>query len=270
VAIRQLARAMRRQAVRIGAGLPSETLWLMSLDLQRPPRRLSRKQILALRCEGMTRAIDLMNGAPEADQARRRALEAIANPQLANAVRSAALRWRIEDRAYCKRQHSKRAIQFGAFVAIEAFYKARNDAFEVAFEGLLNVAAIDFQKLDGRGKIGHPDYLVNIEELPSLVFELKSKASEEEVVSYNQATEVLAASEIIGRRDNFCITLCNPGIEPSVPALIEACGRLCVVDACDFAEAILRVREGRLTRADLHNWLTTPGIALRGDLPPPR
>lgn len=269
VAIRQLARAMRRQAARISAGLPSESLWLMSLDLQQAPRRLSRKQILALRGEGMARAINLMSGDPESDQARRRALDAITNPQLANAVRSAARRWKIEDRTYCKRLQSKRASQFGASSAIEAFYDARNDAFEVAFEGLMSFAAIDFQKLDGRGKIGHPDYMVDIEGLPGLVFELKTKASDEDVVSYNHATEVLAASEIIGMRDNFCVTLCNPGIEPSVPGLIEACGRLCVVDACDFAEAILRVREGRLTRADLHNWLTTPGIALREDLPPP-
>jgi len=271
MAIRQLARTMKRQATRISAGLPSETLWLMSLDLQQSPRRLSRKQILALRREGMADAISLMSGAQESDQARRRALDAIKTTQLANAVRSAARRWKIEDRTNCKRLHSKRASQFGAFAAIEIFYEARNDAFETAFEGLLSFVAIDFQKLDKRGKIGHPDYLVNIEGLPGLVFEIKSKISDEEVISYNQATEVLAASEIIGMRDNFCVTLCNPGIEPSVPALIEACGRLCVVDACDFAEAILRIREGRLTREGLHNWLTTPGIALREDLPsPPR
>ena len=51
--------------------------------------------------------------------------------------------------------------------------------------------------------------------------------------------------------------------------VIESCGRLCVVDVSDLTEAILRVREGTLTREGLFNWLTTPGIALREDIPPP-
>jgi len=133
----------------------------------------------------------------------------------------------------------------------------------------LGFAAINFQKLDGPGRIGYPDYLVTIEGAPGIVFELKTRQSDTEFVSFNNATEVLGASELTGMRDNFCVTLCNPAFEPSVPSLIERCGRLCVVDACDLTEALLRVREGNLTRAELHNWLSTPGVALREDLPTP-
>jgi helicase len=267
LAVRKLSRAMRRQATRINMGMPSNVLWMSALDLQERPRRLSRAQMLALRQNGLIRPIDLMNGSPDADNARRVALDAVINPKLANSVRDAAKRWKSEDREHCRKSHARRASKFNAADIIDSLYSARGDQFEAAFADALSFVAIDFVKLDGPGKIGYPDFSVTIENQPPLVFELKTKASDVDVVPLNAATEVLMASELIGMKGNFCVTLCNPGVEPSVPGLIERCGRLCVVDASDFAEAILRVREGALTRDELYNWLTTPGIALREDLP---
>ena len=267
VAARRLARAIRRQAARISAGLPSDILWAMSLDLQDRPRRLSRSHLLGLRAHGLVRSIDLMDGAQNADAARRSALDAVSNPRLANLVREAAKRWKIDDRDYCRKIHLRRAATLGATEIVEALYSARGDAFETAFAALLDYLAIPHEKLDGPGKIGHPDFVIRIEDYPGIVAELKTKASENDVVPFNAATEVLGASELIGLRHNPCLTVCNPGVEPSVPRLIEACGRLCVVEACDFVEASLRLREGGLSRAEFYNWLTTPGIALREDLP---
>lgn len=270
VAVRTLARAMRRQAARINSGLTSDVLWMLALDLQGQPRRLARNQILALRENGLVRPLDLMSGDEETDVARRAALGAVANPRLANMVRDAAKRWKIEDREYCRRMHAKRAGRVGGVAVIDALYSKKGDAFEDAFAAALDFVSINYNKLDERGRPGYPDFSVNIEQYPSIVFELKTKNSETDVVPLNAATEVLTASELIGMRDHFCVTVCSPGFEPTVPGIIERCGRLCVVDACDFAEAILRVREGRLTRDELYNWLTTPGVALREDLPYPR
>src|SRR5690606_15393075 len=118
---------------------------------------------------------------------------------------------------------------------------------------------------DQANRQAHPDFLITIEDFPSIVVEIKSRMSDTAFVSLNDATEVLSASELIGLRANFCVTLCSPGVEPSVPGVIESCGRLCVVDVSDLTEAVLRVREGGLLRDGLFNWLTTPGIALRED-----
>jgi len=267
VAARQLARAMRRLAARINSGLPSDVLWMTSLELQNGPRRLSRAQILSLRQEGLIKPLALMSGDEAATSSRTRALNG--SQRTSNAVRDAARRWKVDDREYCKIRHEKRASRFDAVAIVSALYDSRGDAFEAAFEAALGFAAISFQKLDGPGRVGYPDYLVTIEGAPGLVFELKTRQADTEFVSFNNATEVLSASELIGMKDNFCVTLCNPAFEPSVPGLIERCARLSVLEACDLAEALLRVREGSLTRADLHNWLSTPGVALREDLPSP-
>lgn len=266
-AVRQLVRAIRRQATRVNAGLPGDILWASELDLQQQPRRLSRSQLLALHGHGLVRAIDLMDGAAAAETARQKALDAVLNPRLANLVRDAARRWKANDREYCKRIHLRRAALVNGTEIIEALYSARGDAFETAFSALLTFLTIPYEKIDGPGRIAYPDFLVIIENFPSIVVELKTKVSESDVVSFNAATEVLGASELLGLRDHPCLTVCNPAVEPSVPRFIEARERLCVLEVCDLAEAALRVSEGVLSRDALYNWLTTPGIALREDLP---
>ncbi|MFT8542080.1 DEAD/DEAH box helicase [Acetobacter sp.] len=267
IAARQLARTTRRLAARINTGLPSDVLWMLNLELQNGLRRLSRAQILSLRAAGLNRLSALMSGEAATTTQRIQALGG--SQRTANAVRNAARVWKIEDLAYCKVRHLKRAASFSIETVIENLYEQRGNAFELAFEAALNMLAIPFQKLDTAGKIAFPDYLVTIDINNSLVFELKTKTSNTDSVSMNDATDVLRASELANLKENFCVTLCSPAVEPSVPSLIENCGRLCVIEVCDFVEAILRVREGTLTRGEFHNWLSTPGAALRDDLPPP-
>ena len=95
--------------------------------------------------------------------------------------------------------------------------------------------------------------------------ELKSR--EAKLIDYNKAVEVLAASEIHGHKGAFCVTLCHPGVDPSVPAVVASCGRLCVLESIDFGEALLRYCEGVIDDEQLYQWLATPGQALAADLP---
>lgn len=87
------------------------------------------------------------------------------------------------------------------------------------------------------------------------------------MVDYNRALDVLAASEIHGSRRTLCVTLCNPGVDPSVPIVITECGRLSVVETSDLGEALLRLYEGVLTQEQIYKWLASPGQALATDLP---
>lgn len=136
----------------------------------------------------------------------------------------------------------------------------------MAFESILIHLGIDFEKIDSDKKTGAPDYLIKIQGSPGLIFELKSKQGGK-LVDYNGATEVLAASEIHGFKDYHCLTLCHPGVDPSVPMAISSCARLTVIESHDLAEALLRVCEGKLSHSQLWQWLATPGQALSDDLP---
>jgi helicase len=113
---------------------------------------------------------------------------------------------------------------------------------------------------------GAPDYLLKLPNSEPLVVELKSR-EEGKLVDYNRAVEVLAASEVHGYRNAFCVTLCQPGVDPSVPSVVASCGRLSVVEAVDLGEALLRLCEGSLAGEQLYQWLATPGQALAADLP---
>lgn len=268
-AVRQLARALRRQAARISAGLPSDVLWMGGLELQWQRRRLSRSQILALRAHQLVHPIDLMNGDENSDKRRREALGSNSDPTLANAVRDAARRWKINDRKYWRKLHQRRAAKVGGEDIVDGLYGSKREQLETAFEAAMSFVSIDCEKLDEKGRQAHPDYLVTIESFRPIVVEIKSKASEAALVSLNAAVEVLGASELIGLASNFCVTVCSPGVEPNVPGIVESCGRLCVVEIPDLVEAILRVREGSLSLEELYNWLTSPGIALIEDLPHP-
>ena len=152
---------------------------------------------------------------------------------------------------------------------IAALYGTKGKELEAAFEAGMSLISIECERLDRPGRTGYPDFLITVEKFPSIVVEVKSRAGATDLVSLNSVTEVLSASELIGMRDKFCLTVCSPGIEPSVPGIIESCARLCVVDVCDLVESILRLREGSLTRDGFYNWLTAPGIALMEDLPHP-
>lgn len=264
---RKLARVLRRQASRIGLGLPSECLWIASVDLQGPRRRLNRTQILSLRHQGLVRAHELMDGSVDADRKRRLALSSEENPSLANNVRDAVKRWKTADHEFFRNAHMKRARKVSGEEVVSALYTNKGTDLENAFSEAMSWISVQCTKIDNRGQPARPDFVISIEQFPPIVVEIKSKQSDFDFVPLNAVTEVLAASELIGMRDSFCLTVCSAAAEPSVPSVIESCGRLCAVNIADLVEALLRVREGILNREGLYNWLTTPGIALKEDIP---
>ena len=77
----------------------------------------------------------------------------------------------------------------------------------------------------------------------------------------NEARSVLAASSQFGCDNLFCVTLCNPGINPDVLAGFSEARRLAIVETQDMAVALTRVISGKLTAQGFHDWLTQPGLA---------
>lgn len=264
----KLPRFARRLSFRVAEGLPDDVLWMPGISHPGAEFRLSRSEILSLRALGFSKPEQIMLGSPEANKVRLVALgKAKPAPQAkANWLRDACRTWKTDQRKRAAERHLKRARKCPSVKLVEQFYQARGTEFENVFESVLSVLKVPFKRLDDKTKTGAPDYLVELQGSPPLIFELKTKDADN-LVDYNKAVEVLAASEVHGYKDAFCVTLCHPGVDPSVPVTIAACGRLSVVESNDLGEALLRVCEGALSQGQLYLWLATPGQALAADLP---
>lgn len=264
----RLPRVIRRIMMRLTHGLPDSALWLVELNLESDRFKLTRDEMLAINNGGYSSPQMVMLGSKEADDFRKLVFERIKpTPVLkANWLRDAAREWKTNARKKSAKYHVKRAANCQSVVFFKDYYESLGDFFELAFERLMEHLGVDYEKLDSNKTTGAPDYLVKLHESPPLVFELKSKQGDK-LVDYNGATEVLAASEIHGFKELSCVTLCHPGVDPSVPLAINSCTRLSVVESHDLAEALLRIREGKLTQMQLWQWLTTPGQATSDDLP---
>lgn len=266
--LRKLPRYLRRLAIRISEGLPDDVIWMTWLNMRGADFSLTRTEILSLRLRGFTSLDQLMLGEPQADKIRIQAFEkARPSPQAkANWLRDTAREWKKQQRQRTAERHAVRAKKCPHSQHVNAYYSARGTAFETAFESVLSLLKIDFQRLDDKGITGAPDYLLRLSGSPDIIVELKSKTNDK-LVDYNSAVEVLAASEVHGYKGTFCVTLCHPGVDPSVPSVINSCGRLSVVESHDLGEALLRICEGNLTQDQLWQWLATPGQAKAEDLP---
>jgi helicase len=181
-------------------------------------------------------------------------------------LRDAARSWKHRQRKAAAERHSKRAAKCARADLISTYYSNVGTEFEAAFEAVLSHLGLRYERLDCKPKRGAPDYLVFFDDSAPVVLELKSRENDN-LVGHNQAVEVLGASEIHGHRDKSCVTLCHPGVDPSVPSTILECGRLTVVESPDLGEALLRLCERNLSPAQIHEWLTTPGQAVASDLP---
>lgn len=268
--LRQLPRAIRRLSYRISEGLPDDVLWMASISKLDANQRfkLSRPEILAFKKMGYVSPEQLIVGSGEVDQVRFKVFEKVKpSPHgKANWFRDCCRNWKMIQRKKASEKQIEKAGRYSLNQLFSDYYEKRGDDFESAFEAILNALNIVFERLDNRLKTGAPDYLLRLINSPEIVLELKSKQGDK-LVDYNGATEVLTASEIHGYRDTFCSTLCHPGVDPSVPQVIIACGRLSVVESHDLGEALLRIKMGILTQEQLWQWLATPGQALTDDIP---
>lgn len=266
--LKKLPRILHRLSYRVSEGLPDNVLWMKSLNNVDPTFTLTRSEILSLRATGYISPEQIMLGSKEADQARATVFaKAKPDPQAkANWLRDSCRQWKNNRRQYVMERHILRVKNCPHQDLVAKYYEATGNDFEQMFEKALVTLNIAFEKLDDKTRTGAPDYLLKLQDSPPLIIELKTKLGDK-LVDHNKAVEVLAASELHGHKDTFCITLCHPGVDPSVAMTVIGCGRLSVVESVDLGEALIRLCEGTLTQGQLWQWLATPGQALASDLP---
>ncbi len=259
---------IQRLGFRVSAGLPDDVLWMESLNSYDSEYYLRRHEILALKKNGFTAPEQIMLSSEEANDIRILVFDKAkpAPEAKSNWLRDTCRNWKHDKRIKAKERHLIRAKRIGKTDLISNYYDSLGTNFESAFESILDDLSIGYERLDDNTKTGAPDYLIKLQDSQELVLELKSKANDK-LVSYNEAIDVIGASEIHGHKDTFCVTLCHPGVDPSVPLVIAACGRLSVVESADLGEALLRLYEGALNQSQLWQWLATPGQALISNMP---
>lgn len=268
--LRLLPRFITRLAFRVNTGLSDNALWLTSLNKIYPERglKLTRLEMLNIASSDFYKPEYLSQGEQDAEEFR---LDLFKNAKptphkKSNWLRDAAKVWKINQRNLAAERHILKSKKLGFESQFSKYYVTRGTDYELAFEELLNLAGIAFTKLDDGKKNGAPDYLLNFSNSPELIVELKTRQGEN-LVNLNEATDVLRASELHGYSSNFCVTLCHPGVDPSVLPVIERCGRLSVVEGHDLGEAFLRLLSGTITQEQLWQWLSIPGAASAEDLP---
>jgi len=268
--LRLLPRFITRLAFRVNTGLTDNALWLTSLNKIYPERgfKLTRLEMLNISLSDFYKPEFLSQGEQEAEEFRFNLFKNIKPTphKKSNWLRDAAKVWKVNQRNLAADRHVSKSKKLGFESQFIKYYAARGTEYEQAFEELLNLAEISFTKLDDGKKTGAPDYILNLSNSPEIIVELKTKQGEN-LVDLNGATDVLRASELYGYSSNFCVTLCHPGVDPSVLPVIETCGRLSVVEGHDLGEAFLRLLSGTITQEQLWQWLSIPGAASAEDLP---
>ncbi len=256
--LRLLITPIRLLQWRLDVGLPTAALWMTELRAESGERAVSRVEAIALHKLGLGtfESMRLRSNWPQlvetlkdlgANNAKEKAIEI---QKLANAWHDTVRQRRMAQQLTRLGDEDKPLI--------ESFYNNREKDFESAFEALLKRAEIQYELFDTGQKPGAFDYILHFDGRPSIVVECKTRQGSN-LVDLNSARVVLSSSEQFGHQDLFCVTLCQPGIDPNVPEQLQSCARLGVVETHDLAEAFVRLLRQTMDAHALYDWLSQPG-----------
>ncbi len=258
--LRKLLAPIRRLQWRLEVGLPSAVLWMTQLKTATGTRAVGRQEAFSLHQVGLGSFESIRRRSNWHTLIETLSVDGVSNPQeRAKELQQLANGWHTTVRERHLEQQLHRLDESDHHL-IKDFYQSREKQFETAFQNLLERVKIGYKLFDADRKAGAFDYVLHFEDRPDIVLECKTKTGNE-LVDLNAARVVLASSEQYGYRDNFCVTLCQPGIDPNVPEHLESIARLCVVETHDLAEAFTRLMRESMSLQSFHDWLTQPGQA---------
>ena len=199
--IRKFARVLRRYAVCVAYGLPSECHWLKELELRGPAKRLTRKQIVSIHRHKLSRPHLLMDGSPKYDALREAALPRVGGVGYPNLIRDAAKNWKVDQRRHFRGRHKKKAERHDRASLVSDLYDAQGKALEAALIKTFADIGIKCSVLDDGSKPAWPDLKIEFSAngmISDVVAEVKSKERETALVPLNDAIEVISAAAIAG------------------------------------------------------------------------
>lgn len=259
--LRSLIPAVRFLTWRLNTGFPAECLWMSELKDANGRALITRPEAVALHQACLYSYTDLRQRNNWND-----VIECLKKAGIKDAQKSAM---KIQEGAHewhkmaRNKTQAKLAFQLPVLANdLQKFFDSREYTFQDVFEKLMNEADIKFTLFDDRTnpKPGAFDYLIHTEGRPDFIIECKTKQGNS-LVDMNDARTVLGASSQFGYDNIFCVTLCNPGINPDVLVGFSEARRLAIVEAQDMAIALTRVISGKFSAQGFHDWLTQPGLA---------
>ncbi|WLD97002.1 hypothetical protein PX860_00465 [Agrobacterium leguminum] len=260
----QLVGPLRRLAHRLDAGLPEEVLWVNSVK-DDDGTVLNRREAMQLRAANFTSPDHILdtgrfNELRDALGARRAVTVPLAQ-RLQRAVRS----WRLAERERLLEAQYRR-LPAECRPLLKEYYRTTGVDFEHALETAMECLGIPVSAKDDGTRTSFPDLVTEKLRSNKTAIECKSKTVGD-AVTFNDATDVLRKAGVNGLAAAFKVTVCQPYISPDVPRKLDLCTDLCVVNAEDLAEALVRLKLGNITMEEFASWLHRPGQALREMLP---
>ena len=246
----------RRLAMRLDVGLPEDVMWLNTVA-DANGNVLNRAQIMSLRVAEFVSPDRIL------DPGRFPQLLAALGPisatvtSLAQRLQSAVRSWRLSERERLFEVQLKR-LPAECKSLLQRYYRSTGTEFEHALEEALACIGIQISARDDGARASFPDLVTPSLPPGDTSIECKSKTVGDSV-TFNDATDVIRKAAVNGLSASFKITVCQPYISPDVPRKLDQCNELCVVNADDLAEALVRVKVGKLTISELADWLRRPG-----------
>ncbi len=255
--LKQLIPAIRLLAWRLNTGFPAEILWMSQIRSGKGKAIVSRSEAVALYEAGLSSYTELRQRKswPKMIETLRNAIVNNTNER-AKEIQELAHQWHKDTRIKILKKLSEQNPV--AKNLLSNFFDAREKAFEKAFEELLSFAGVRFTLFDDGKKPGAFDYLIHIPDRPLFIVECKTK-KDDSLVDLSEARTVLGAASQHGYDDSFCVTLCNPGVNPDVLVSFADCSRLAIVEVHDIAVGLMRLAAGKLSPQGFHDWLNQPG-----------
>lgn len=258
--LRRLLTPVRLLAWRLHEGLPPAVLWMTELKTSTGGRAVTRQEAFSLHQIGLSSFESLRRRSNWPQLVEILGAQGASHPQArAGELQKLADEWHETVRNRYLAQQLRRLVEADRPL-LQNFYGSREKQFESAFQALLARVGIRYTLFDSDLKVGAFDYLLHFDDRPDVIVECKTKQGNS-LVDLNAARVVLGSSEQYGHRDTFCVTLCQPGIDPNVPEKLQAVVRLCVVETHDLAEAFTRLMRQSMSMQAFHDWLTQPGQA---------
>ncbi|ADO75969.1 hypothetical protein [Stigmatella aurantiaca] len=257
-ALHRLPAFIRLLIRRLLAGLPTPALWLLELEPAPGGRAVSRNEAISLHQINLSSMENLRRRANWEELIRILAATGASDAKArAHEIQTMAHAWHGKRRERALKRQLQR-LEEADQPLLKEFYDSREKKFEAAFEALMKRVGIPCTLFDSGQKPGAFDYLLRIEGRPPVIVECKTKQGDH-LVDLNAARTVLSSSEQYGHQGTFCVTLCQPGVDPNVLESLQACTRLSIAETHDFAEAMTRLMTNSLTAQSFHDWLTQPG-----------
>lgn len=256
--------SLRQVATRLDAGLPEDVLWMLTVRDEDGPV-LSRAQCMALRTATFLSPAHILDAGRFPQLLAALGAPSNTTRTLAQKLQQRMRSWRLAERDRLMASQEKR-LPVACHAHLRDYYRSDGKAFERVLDGILECLGIGITARDDGTQSSFPDLVTSSLPPGDTAIECKSKTLGDSV-SFNDATDVIRKAAVNGLGHAFKVTVCQPYVSPDVARKLVKCAELAVVNAEDLAEALVRVRVGKMTVADLSDWLHRPGQALREMLP---